>query len=279
MQQIQPYSGKLSKFYRQPKVFISLPSKGEFYPAGVIDGDIANLPVFGMNAMDELMFKNPDALFSGEAVVSVIHSCIPAIKDPWQLSQLDIESVLVGIRMATYGDALDISFKCNKCKSEQSREFNLLSALEYFNSISYSSSVTVEPLTFYIRPLTYREANNLQLQAYRLQKTLQSQTGKDDEEQLKKLDEFYRMFGKLQSENLVKQIASVEADGEVVSNQQEIADFIKNSEHTYYEALTKHIESTKEVWKIPAQKVQCDDCEHEQEVGITLDASIFFGNK
>ena len=72
---IEPYSGKLAKFYRQPKVFIALPSGGTHYYKGMIDGDPTNLPVFGMNAMDELMYKNPDALFSGEATVSVIQSC------------------------------------------------------------------------------------------------------------------------------------------------------------------------------------------------------------
>lgn len=280
MQPIEPYSGKLAKFYRQPKVYIALPSGGIGYPKGTIDGDPANLPVFGMNAMDELMYKNPDALFSGEATVSVIQSCIPAIKDPWKISQLDIDAVLIGIRIATYGESLDMTYKCEGCKEEQARSFNLLTAIEYFNSLSYNSTVEIEPLTFHMRPLTYKEATDLQIQAYRLQKTLEAQAGSlAEEDQMKKIDEFYRTFARLQSENLVKQISSVEADGDVVTSQQEIVDFIKNSERIYYDGLTKHIEEVKKSWRIPPQPVQCESCEHKQTVTVSLDASIFFVNK
>ena len=48
----------LQKYYRQPKIYLDLPSKGNFYPKGAIEGDPSKLPVFGMTAMDEIMFKN-----------------------------------------------------------------------------------------------------------------------------------------------------------------------------------------------------------------------------
>lgn len=280
MQDIMPFSGKLAKYYRQPKVNISLPSKGRFYKPGLIDGDVENLPVFAMNAMDELIYKNPDALFSGEATVSVISSCVPAIKDPWQLSQLDIDTVLIGIRIATYGEGLDLSFKCEGCKEEQGRIFNLLTALEYFATISYTSQVTIDPLTFNMRPLTYKEATKLQLEAYKLQKTVEQQAGTvNEDDQMKIMDNFYRTFAVLQSENIVKQIDSVEADGDVVSNPQEIVDFIKNSETVYYDGLKNHIEDVKKTWRIPPQPVECESCGHKQDITISLDSSIFFVKK
>jgi hypothetical protein len=280
MQDIMPFSGKLTKYYRQPKVNISLPSKGRFYPPGAIEGDIENIPVFAMNAMDELLYKNPDALFSGEATVSVISSCVPAIKDPWLLSQLDIDTVLIGIRIATYGEGLDLTFKCEGCKEEQGRIFNLLTAIDYFSTISYTSQVNIGPLTFNMRPLTYKEATNLQLQAYKLQKTVEQQASIIDEEaQMKKMDEFYRTFALLQSENIVKQIESVEAEGDVVSNSQEIVDFIKNSETLYYDGLKSHIEEVKQTWRVPLQPVECESCNHKQDITISLDSSIFFVKK
>ena len=79
-------SSFLQNYQRQPKIFIDLPSKGVFYDDTVLEnGQHMQIPVFGMNAMDEIMFKTPDALFSGDATVQVIKSCIPTILDPWKL--------------------------------------------------------------------------------------------------------------------------------------------------------------------------------------------------
>ena len=83
MSQIKsPESNPLSKYFRQSKLYISLPSQGKHYPAGAIDfPESGEVEVYSMTAKDELLFKTPDALLNGQATVDVIQSCIPAIKD------------------------------------------------------------------------------------------------------------------------------------------------------------------------------------------------------
>ena len=39
----------LQKYFRQPKIYMALPSKGLFYPPGSLLGDYNNVPIFGMN--------------------------------------------------------------------------------------------------------------------------------------------------------------------------------------------------------------------------------------
>ena len=63
----------LEKHKRQPKIFIDLPSQGKFYNSDVVS-KTEGLAVFGMTAMDEIMLKTPDALFSGEATAQVMKS-------------------------------------------------------------------------------------------------------------------------------------------------------------------------------------------------------------
>ena len=65
----------LQKFFRQPKIYISLPSKGIFNKLGSIQGDFSNLPVYGMTGMDEILMKTPDALLSGETTARIFESC------------------------------------------------------------------------------------------------------------------------------------------------------------------------------------------------------------
>jgi hypothetical protein len=82
--QNQQKKNPLSSFYRQPKIYVKLPSKGEFYPPGSLDVSAnGEYPVYAMTAKDELLFKTPDALLSGQSTVELIKSCIPAITNPW----------------------------------------------------------------------------------------------------------------------------------------------------------------------------------------------------
>ena len=53
-----PGANPLKKFYRQPKVYLDLPSRGKYYPDGGIEmTETGELPVFAMTAKDELAMK------------------------------------------------------------------------------------------------------------------------------------------------------------------------------------------------------------------------------
>ena len=274
MQTLQPYSGKLTKFYRQPKIYISLPSQGKWYPQGVIDGDPTNLPVFGMTAMDEILYKTPDALFTGTATVSVIKSCIPAIKDPWAIPLVDIDTILIGIRIASLGDEIDLSITCKQCKESYDMGYNLIPVLEYFSSLEYEENLFVDPLTFCFRPLTYKQQTDIQIEAYQMQKSLAEHMKNDDD--TKHLESFYKQLGKATANSMKLQIQYIEADEDKVSNQQEIIDWLNNSEKTFYDACKQHLDNQRDRWKIPSQRVKCESCGNEQDVEIDLDRSSFF---
>jgi len=80
MNQTQPKKNPLASFYRQPKIYVRLPSKGEFYTPGSLDvSENGEYPVYAMTAKDELLFKTPDALLNGTSTVELIKSCIPAL--------------------------------------------------------------------------------------------------------------------------------------------------------------------------------------------------------
>src|SRR6056300_271298 len=267
----------LSKYYRQPKVYLSLPSKGEWYPAGTLTGDPTNLPVFGMTAMDEIMFKTPDALFSGESVVADIKSCIPDIKDPWSMPQLDIDSVLIAIRIATYGSDLDLQFKCTKCNHMNDTKFDLSRALDYFASLNYENKLFVNPLYITLIPYTYKEYTNIQLQSYELRRLLAKSTSDISEVERKKLlDDFYKKLAMIESEGFKKQIQTVEADDTVVENAAQINEWIQNSEKTFFDKIKEHLEKSRKEWKIQPQKTSCSECETSNTVDIDLDLANFF---
>ena len=103
----------LQRFFRQPAIYIRLPSEGKYYPDGSITiPPNGELPVYPMTAMDEITYRTADALFNGSAVINVIKSCVPNIVDPWQMPTVDVDAVLVGIRIASYGHELELESRC-----------------------------------------------------------------------------------------------------------------------------------------------------------------------
>jgi len=108
---IQPQGqNPLAKHFRQPKIYLRLPSQGRFWPEGSIDmPENGELPVYSMTAKDELVLKTPDALINGQSTVNLIQSCVPNIKDGFAIPSLDLDALLVAIRIASYGEQLTIT--------------------------------------------------------------------------------------------------------------------------------------------------------------------------
>jgi len=267
----------LTKYYRQPKIYLSLPSKGEFYPPGTIQGDPLKLPVFGMSAMDEILLKTPDALFSGESTVQVIKSCIPGLQQPWLLPSIDLDAILIAIRIATYGQMMPSTFKCKSCKEENKFDLDLTKGMDYLAALEYADSLIVGPLKVNFRPLTYKEITDVNLKTYELRRKLaQSLEGKSETQKAKYVNETMKDIATLQVKSFIKGIASVETEDETVEDTAFIDEWLQNSDKEFYDKIKKHLEEQVNKWKVQDQKVKCADCEAENVVKITLDTSDFF---
>ena len=162
----------LAKYYRQPAVYIELPTKGRYYGAGVYTPtETGAIPVLPMTAKDELMFKTPDAMINGQATVDVIKSCIPNFKDPWQMTNYDTDTVLLGIRIATYGETMDISYTVPGTGEEQTYALNLVSLLEQIKNVKIADEATTKQgFKIRISPLTYKTLTEIQSAQYEQQK-------------------------------------------------------------------------------------------------------------
>jgi hypothetical protein len=124
----------LKQYFRRPAVYLQLPSGGKDYSEGVIDfTESGELPVYPMTAIDEITTKTPDALFNGTAMADLINSCVPNIKDPWQISSTDMDAILLAIKAASGSQNLEIDSTCPKCKEVST--YNLVSI-----NISYIKS-------------------------------------------------------------------------------------------------------------------------------------------
>lgn len=267
----------LQKYFRQPKIYIPLPSKGLFYESGALQGDYNNVPIFAMTGMDELIYKTPDALFSGEATVKVIESCCPYIKNARTMPNIDVDAILIAIRIATFGNIMNVSATCGNCGTENDYEIDLSSLIDYFSSLKFINTVNIgSDITIRIRPLQYEEMNYFAIENFKLQKMLFQTEGLSEEDQQKQVDKVYKDLSELQLQLFLTIIDQVQIPDMSVTEKPFIEEWLRNSDRVTYAEIKKKLEENKDVWNTPPQNVKCSNCGSENKIQVTLDQSNFF---
>lgn len=270
----------LANYFRQPKIYIKLPSNGEFYPQGALDkSEVGEYAVYAMTAKDELMFKTPDALMNGQATVEVIKSCVPAIKNPWMMPSIDIDAVLIAIRVATYGEELDVSAICPSCNNDNDYVINLLGFLENASTFEYHSHLKVGDLQINIRPYNYKEITRTAVRTLEQQKIISVVTDENlsDEEKVEKFGASFIKLTELTVDVVTGCIDSiVTPDGQAVTDPGQIKEFVQNSSSEVFNMINEHITKMKNEITLKAQNVKCTNCEHNYEVELTMDQTNFF---
>jgi hypothetical protein len=267
----------LKKYFRQPKVFIGLPSKGIYNQPGSLNGDPTNIPVFGMTGMDEILIKTPDALLNGEATVKVIESCCPIIQDAWDLCLLDLDMILTAIRIATQGNTMQVSHACTGCGAINDYDVELGTIIEHYSKCEYDSKIVLKDLSVRIQPLTYKQWTEFQVKNFQLQRQLkQIMEITDQEQQTALVTEMYTKITSIQKEAIFLQIASVDTGSQLVEEREFISEWLDNCDKTIFDAVKAIVEKNRIAWEIPKIATKCDSCETENNVSITLDQASFF---
>lgn len=151
-QKVNPLAGLM----RQPKLFVKLPSQGHFWPKGSLNSAVnGEYAVYSMTAKDEIMLKNPATQVGGQILVDVIQSCIPDIKNAWDIPSIDLDAILIAIRIATFGPVLKVSFKYKEV--DETYDVDLREVLDsLINNVMWNGLIDLENgMTAVVRPLTY----------------------------------------------------------------------------------------------------------------------------
>ncbi len=277
----QSQANPLASFFRQPKIFVSLPSKGEFYPEGALEkNDTNEYPVFAMTARDELLFKTPDALMNGAATVEVIRSCIPAIKDPWNVPSIDVDALLCAIRIATYGEEMDVTATCPKCNTANDAMVDLRTVLANLNKIQFNTSVEIgNQMLVHLRPMNYEQITKTALKALEHQRIFMIVNDEklSEEQKLKMFQESFIKLTDLTIETAANCIEKIESSAGSTDNPLHIREFLVKAEKSIFQTINDAINKSQESGTMSSFHAACQGCKHEWDVSLTLDQSDFFG--
>ena len=276
---------------RQPKIYIRLPSNGEFWQKNSLEiSETGEYPVFSMTAKDELALKVPDALISGQAIVNVIQHCMPNIKNAWAIPSTDLDVILIAIRIATYGEKLRIPLKTGQGEDEKEFDYeldlryvmnNLIDQIQWDESLQITDEVVV-----YVKPNDYKQLSTSALKTFETQRILQivnDQTISDEEKSKifkESIDNLNDMTIGLIN-NAVYKIDSVNGSTE---DPRHIKEFMENIDKALFDKIKNHIEIMREHNNIkpvvinPTADMIEQGFKNEQiTVPLSFDPSTFFG--
>ena len=240
----------LSKHFRQPVLYVKLPSQGRWYPPGTVDLPVTGeVPIYAMTAKDEITMKTPDALMNGTSTVHVIESCCPAIKNAWDMPSVDMDTLLISIRIATYGKDMEFSTVCPHCQTKNEQLLDLVQLMGKIQLADWQKPVAHENLEILLKPQSYQDYNKNNLVNFEEQRLMQVVTDDnlDDNEKTQRFDEIFQRLIGSSIEQISKSIAGIRLeDGTVVDNPTYIKEFLDNCDRSVWQSIKARLDEIRE---------------------------------
>lgn len=273
----------LKDLYRSKSVYLNLPSGGRFYNSGLnlsIDNELGVMP---MTAVDEIKLKSPDALFNGDALFDLFKSCVPDIALADEVPTCDVDMILMGIKVATHGEMLEVTSTCPKCEVEGEYEISLPRLMASAQPIDKENVIEIEGgVKVFVRPFSLRsqvKGNVQRFHQMRMQMILNDDLTDDDKAQM--FDEALLQASAVSVQLCADNILSVEIpqDGSEtvkVDSAEHIYEWVENMDSKTYEKVISRIRKLSDPRIDTDINLTCTDCQHEYKTKLELDPINFF---
>lgn len=269
----------LKQYFRRPALYIKLPSEGKYYKPGIVSiPPTGELAIYPMTAIDEITTKTPDALFNGSAMVDLIKSCVPEIKEPWAINSIDLDAILIGIKSASGGNEMEIESQCPACNDTASYGINLTALLSQLVAGDYDKEMQINDLRIKFRPITYKEMNEAGLAQFEIQREFSVLNEEENAEAKKqKSQAILKKITTLTIKILTEAIEYIQTPAAKVDNKEFILDFLNNCDKDMYAKIRDHNTELKTSTEFKPLSLKCVHCNHLYEQSFTLNTSDFFG--
>jgi len=276
-------SNPLISAYRKPALYINLPSGGKYYnpkPKLSVDNELA---VYAMTARDELITKTPDALFNGEATVSLLSSCCPDIQNPRQIPVNDLMIIMLAIRQASYGNDIDVEVECPECKHLNNVAINCQNIIDISMMKEQPNNILKlnEGFVLTLKPYNLEDRSTLQIQQIKQVKMIESLQDQSLDDQTRQ-DLFGKTFVEMAEltvdliTNCVDSVQAPGSDNEPVTDKDLIREWLKSITSKDYEQIKEKVESLSQDGVDNNFNISCENCSNKWTTEIELDVTNFF---
>lgn len=239
----------LMNYMRQPKIYIRLPSDGKYWAHGSLEQtETGEYPVYSMTARDELLFKTPDALMNGQAVVDVIQSCMPNVKNAWACPTLDLDAILIALRLATYGEKMSFKHKVPVIDEELEYELDLRIILDKQQNNQWIETIAIgNELLVYVQPLTYKHLTKTNLKSFETSRIMSMVNDEkiSDEKKLEMFNNSFANLTKITIDLMAESIFKIETPDAEVVEPKFIQEWVANADKVIFDKIQKHLAELK----------------------------------
>jgi len=270
----------LAKYFRQPAIYIKLPSSGKYWEENALELPAnGEIPVYPLTTRDEITLRTPDALMNGSGVVDVIQSCCPNIKNAWNMPSIDVDAVLIAIRIASYGQTMDIETKCPACDESNTHAMDLSTCLVAIKSPDYNKVLEIDGLKIKLKPNPYFGVNKVNAVNFEEQKMMQALENADLND-IAKSQAITESMNRLIDINLMTVTDSTDyievADGVQVNDKNHINEFYRNAKSNVVQLVRNRINEANIEGGVPPQPAVCHECTADYKVPLVFDYANFF---
>ena len=148
----------------------------------------------------------------------MIKSCVPSIVNPWHKPSIDLDAILIAIRIATYGDTLEIDTKVPGTGEERKFDVDLRKLLNKMVTVDYLDVLNVENMKVELKPLTYKEFTDASLKTFEEQRIFSIVNDEEipDTEKLAKFNVSFKKLTDLTVGTLSRSIVSISIGDDIV---------------------------------------------------------------
>lgn len=289
--------------------YLTLPSRGVFYDAGVIhpDANPEEIEIHPLSMIDEVHFKDPVLLLSGKGLVKLINHVCPAILKPEELVGVDIDAILTACRLISYGQKMVVTNMCKNpavheesqedgpqagdpiCTNEDRIEVDLQDFLvQRYSPImdvsSYDLFIEETGQTVHLRPIPYSMEIEItkemvrRNQIYEEMKDLPVVQYLDDPNYLSRYEDLLASDAELGFQSILTSIRGVTTrSGSTVVDRTTITEWFQfltpPITNKIRDKMTEIAESFKD---LPVVFYECSECGHVNKFGLKFDPNLLF---
>jgi hypothetical protein len=222
---------------------------------------------------------------NGQAVVDVIQSCIPAIKDAWATPNIDLDTILIAIRLATYGEKMPFTHKVPVINEEVEYEIDLRMLLDQQHNNQWIEQVAISPeFIIYVKPLTYRHMTQTNIKSFETTRILNMVNDENisDEKKLEMFNTSFTSLTKVTVDLMSSSIYKIVTDTGEVTDARYISEFINNADKEIFDVVQKHLSALKENNELKPLKFETTEeqraagAPETYEIPINFNDSDFF---
>ena len=290
----------LKSYYRKPKAFIPIPTQGKLYELKEDKSIMDEIGVMPMTMMNHLTANNPESLINGNVVEELIKDCTSITSiSPRKLYKCDVDAILMGIRMVSVDDTMDVTVTCPECKKENEYGINLkgmLGEMTFHDELPYK--LQIDDLVLNIVPTTLESSVNTEQSFFQDAKSIDqirnlmdtigknvNDDGEIDEGVSDKVmgyvNEIYSIQRNMTETTIRLYADSIQSvstpDGDVY-DRDEIFDFVKNLSDNDHKQLKNKVKEISAIGIPKSQMFTCVQCKHEFSHRVEMNPTDFFGN-